>query len=81
MGQRSARISPANTTEISVSGSTFTDVDIMIDKFNNVFVADSGNHIIQKFDGSGKFLANYSYYQHLFQKKLEIFLFENSYHY
>ncbi len=32
-------------------------VSVTIDKFNNIFVADSSNHKIQKFDSKGKFLT------------------------
>ncbi len=34
---------------------------ITIDKFNNVFVADSGNHRIQKFEGGGRFITSWKY--------------------
>jgi len=65
LGQESTRqakrISTTNGTEVSLSGTALTAVDMMIDKFGNVFVADSGNHKIQKFDGNGKFITSWSY--------------------
>ena len=59
--RQAKRISTTNRTETSSDASGLASVDLAIDKFGNVFVADSGNHKIQKFDGSGKFLASWSY--------------------
>jgi hypothetical protein len=65
LGQESTRqakrISSTNNTEISLDATALTSVDMVIDKFGNVFVADSSNHKIQKFDGSGKFITSWSY--------------------
>jgi hypothetical protein len=63
LGQESTRqakrISSTNNTEISLDATALTSVDMVIDKFGNVFVADSSNHKIQKFDGSGKFITSW----------------------
>jgi hypothetical protein len=50
-----------NGTEISLDATALTSVDMVIDKAGNVFVADSANHKIQKFDGNGKFITSWSY--------------------
>jgi hypothetical protein len=31
--------------------------DVAVDKFSNIFIADSGNYTILKFDGAGKFIG------------------------
>jgi hypothetical protein len=63
LGQESTRqakrISTTNGTEVSPGGIALTSVDMAMDKFNNVFVADSDNHKIQKFDGNGKFITSW----------------------
>ena len=53
------RVSTLNSTEISLDATAVTSVDMLIDKFGNVFVADSGNHLIKKFDGNGKFITSW----------------------
>ncbi len=57
--RQAKRISALNSTEISLDGTAVNSVDMVIDKFGNVFVADSGNYLIQKFDGNGKFITSW----------------------
>jgi hypothetical protein len=35
---------------------------VAVDKFSNIFIADSGNYIILKFDDSGKFITKGGFY-------------------
>ena len=46
----------------SYAGQFFVPRQIAIDRFNNVYVADSVNHRIQKFSNSGVFLWSYGSY-------------------